>query len=84
MGEGEKSFEAALRNAWSRLRKVWLEMFAAQSPRPGGLESPVSFTCSGRCQLEDEALQVHKIEAEVEVVIVVGVGVVDMLVSAER
>lgn len=42
MGEGEKSFEGALRNAWLRLTRVWLEMFAAQSPRPRGLESPVS------------------------------------------
>ena len=42
MGEGERSFEEALQNAWLRLTRIWLEMFAAQSPRPGGLESPVS------------------------------------------
>ena len=42
MEEGGKSFEGALRNAWLRLTRVWLEMFAAPSPRPRGLESPVS------------------------------------------
>ena len=45
MEAGERSFEAALQNAWFEvLKRVWLEMLATRSPRPGsiGLESPVS------------------------------------------